>query len=191
LFRGAKGVTIPAVSSGGVTAAGKGRELMTQALRLAGSAALMLVLLAPPAPAQVLMQRDVSLKMALTIATTAVAECEKAGNSVSVAVVDRAGRLRAFLQGDKAAPHNIELAQRKAYTARTFGRTSADWASRTEPGSELAGQRQLEHVIALRGGVPIKVGDETIGAVGVSGSTSAGDEACAMAGVASVQDQLK
>jgi uncharacterized protein GlcG (DUF336 family) len=105
--------------------------------------------------------------------------------------VDRAGRLRVFLQGDKAAPHNIELAQRKAYTARTFGRPSAEWAERTLPGSELAGQRQLEHVIALRGGIPIKVGDETIGAVGVSGSTSAGDEACAMAGLAKVQDQLK
>jgi len=141
--------------------------------------------------AQVLMQRDVSLRMALTIAETAIAECEKNGNNVSVAVVDRTGRLRVFLQGDKAAPHNIELAQRKAYTARTFGRTSADWASRTEPGSELAAQRQLKHVIALRGGVPIKVGSETIGAVGVSGSTSGGDEACAMAGVAKVADELK
>ena len=165
---------------------------MLYALRLAGLAAVTITLVPSSAGvAQVLMQRDVSLKMALTIAEAAVAECDKAGNSVSVAVVDRAGRLRVFLQGDKAAPHNIELAQRKAYTARTFGRTSADWASRTEPGSELAGQRQLEHVIALRGGVPIKVGDETIGAVGVSGSTSTGDEACAMAGVASVQDQLK
>jgi uncharacterized protein GlcG (DUF336 family) len=141
--------------------------------------------------AQVLMQRDVSLRMALTIAETAIAECEKSGNDVSVAVVDRAGRLRVFLQGDKAAPHNIELAQRKAYTARTFGRTSAEWASRTGPGSELAAQRKLEHVIALRGGVPIKVGGETIGAVGVSGSTSGGDEACAMAGVAKVADELK
>jgi uncharacterized protein GlcG (DUF336 family) len=141
--------------------------------------------------AQVLMQRDVSLHMALTIAQTAIAECEKNHNDVSVAVVDRAGRLRVFLQGDKAAPHNIELAQRKAYTARTFGRTSAEWAERTGPGSELAAQRKLEHVIALRGGVPIKVGGETIGAVGVSGSTSGGDEACAMAGVAKVADQLK
>ena len=141
--------------------------------------------------AQVLMQRDVSLRMALTIAETAIAECERSGNSVSVAVVDRAGRLRVFLQGDKAAPHNIELAQRKAYTARTFGRTSAEWAGRTGPASELAAQRQLEHVIALRGGVPIKVGAETIGAVGVSGSTSDGDEACAMAGVAKVAEQLK
>ena len=165
---------------------------MLYALRLAGSAGLMMALLPPSAGvAQVLMQRDVSLKMALTIAEAAVAECDKAGNSVSVAVVDRAGRLRVFLQGDKAAPHNIELAQRKAYTARTFGRTSAEWAERTAMGSELAAQRQLEHVIALKGGVPIKVGDETIGAVGVSGSTSGGDEACALAGVAKVADQLK
>ena len=165
---------------------------MTHALRLVGSAIVIAAATLPAAGnAQVLMQRDVSLHMALTIAEAAIAECEKTGNSVSVAVLDRAGRLRVFLQGDKAAPHNIELAQRKAYTARTFGRTSAEWAERTGPNSELAGQRQLEHVIPLRGGVPIKVGDETIGAVGVSGSSSNGDEACAMAGVAKVADQLK
>ena len=165
---------------------------MTHALKLVGSVIVIAAATLPAAGnAQVLMQRDVSLHMALTIAEAAIAECEKTGNSVSVAVLDRAGRLRVFLQGDKAAPHNIELAQRKAYTARTFGRTSAEWAERTGPNSELAGQRQLEHVIPLRGGVPIKVGDETIGAVGVSGSSSNGDEACAMAGVAKVADQLK
>ena len=164
---------------------------MRQLFRRAGLAVIAAALTPAVGHAQVLMQRDVSLKMAITIAETAIAECEKAGNDVSVAVVDRAGRLRVFLQGDKAAPHNIELAQRKAYTARTFGRPSAEWSERTAAGSELAGQRQLEHVIALRGGIPIKVGNETIGAVGVSGSTSTGDEACAMAGVQKVADQLK
>jgi uncharacterized protein GlcG (DUF336 family) len=160
---------------------------------LLAAAAALAVALVPSvaAVAQVLMQRDVSLKMALTIAEAAITECDKAGNSVSVAVVDRAGRLRVFLQGDKAAPHNIELAQRKAYTARTFGRTSAEWAKRTSEMPELAPQRQLADVIALRGGVPIKVGNETIGAVGVSGSSSEGDEKCALAGVAKVADQLK
>ena len=137
------------------------------------------------------MQRDVSVRMGLVIAETALAECEKAGNSVSVAVVDRAGRLRVFLQADNAAPHNIELARRKAYTARTFGRTSAEWAKRTVDMPELAAQRNLTDVIALRGGVPIKVGNETIGAVGVSGSSSEGDEKCALAGIAKVADQLK
>ncbi len=164
---------------------------MQYPLRLAGLTLIAATLAPSLAGAQVLTQRDVSLKMALTIAEAAIAECEKAGNDVSVAVVDRAGRLRVFLQGDKAAPHNIELAQRKAYTARTFGRSSAEWSERTAAGSELAAQRQLEHVIALRGGIPIKVGNETIGAVGVSGSTSIGDEACAVAGVEKVADQLK
>jgi uncharacterized protein GlcG (DUF336 family) len=164
---------------------------MQQLLRCAGLAIIAVTLAPTFAGAQVLMQRDVSLKMALTIAEAAIAECEKTGNDVSVAVVDRAGRLRVFLQGDKAAPHNIELAERKAYTARTFGRPSAEWSERTAAGSELAAQRQLNHVIALRGGIPIKVGNETIGAVGVSGSTSTGDEACAMAGVEKVADQLK
>jgi uncharacterized protein GlcG (DUF336 family) len=146
---------------------------------------------AAPGHGQVLMQRDVSVRMGLVIAETALAECEKAGNSVSVAVVDRAGRLRVFLQADNAAPHNIELARRKAYTARTFGRTTAEWAKRTVDMPELAAQRNLTDVIALRGGVPIKIGNETIGAVGVSGSSSEGDEACANAGLAKVADQLK
>jgi hypothetical protein len=67
--------------------------------------------------------------LALTIAETALAEC---GVKTSVAVVDRTGRLRVFLQGDGASPHNLELARRKAYTALTFGRTSAEWAQRTD-----------------------------------------------------------
>jgi uncharacterized protein GlcG (DUF336 family) len=141
--------------------------------------------------AQVITHRDVGVRMGLAIAVAALDQCEQDGNSVSVAVVDRAGRLRVFLQSDRANPHNIELARRKAYTARTFGRSSAEWAKRTTEMPELAAQRELADVIALRGGVPIKVGNETIGAVGVSGSSSEGDEKCAMAGIAKVADQLK
>jgi uncharacterized protein GlcG (DUF336 family) len=144
-----------------------------------------------PGYAQVITHRDVGVRMGLAIAVAALDQCESDGNSVSVAVVDRAGRLRVFLQSDRANPHNIELARRKAYTARTFGRTSAEWAKRTTEMPELAAQRELADVIALRGGVPIKVGNETIGAVGVSGSSSEGDEKCAMAGLAKVADQLK
>lgn len=138
--------------------------------------------------AQVLTEHDVSVRMALTIAQTALDQC---GVRVSVAVVDRAGRLRVFLQGDGASPHNLELARRKAYTALTFGRTSAEWAQRTE--TNLQGQRMLTDVIPLQGGVPIKVGDETIGGVGLSGAPMGGtqEEACAKTGIAKVADQLK
>ena len=140
------------------------------------------------ASAQVLTQKDVSLRMALTIAETASAEC---GASTSVAVVDRAGRLKVFLQGDGAAPHNIELARRKAYTARTFRRTSLEWAKRTE--TTNAGQRLLTDVAPLQGGIPINVGSETIGGVGLSGAPNGGEqeEACANAAIAKVADQLK
>ena len=157
--------------------------------RLAIAAALAALFMVPSSGiAQVLMQRDVSLHMGLTIAQAALAEC---GGNVSVAVVDRAGRLRVFLQGDKAAPHNIELARRKAFTARTFQRPSAEWAKLTE--TTNTGQRMLADVIPLGGGVPIKVGDETIGGVGLSGAPMGQpqEEACAKAGIAKVADQLR
>ena len=138
--------------------------------------------------AQVLTQRDVSLRMALAIAETALAEC---GINTSVAVVDRAGRLRVFLQGDNANPHNIELARRKAYTARTFRQPSSAWAKRTE--TTNTGQRMLADVIPLGGGMPINVGEETIGGVGLSGAPGGQEqeEGCAKAGIAKVAEQLK
>ena len=149
---------------------------------------IVLFIFPSPGRAQVLTEHDVSVRMALTIAEAALAEC---GVKTTVAVVDRTGRLRVFLQGDGASPHNIELARRKAYTALTFGRTSAEWAQRTE--TNLQGQRALTDVIPLAGGVPIKVGDETIGGVGLSGAPMGGtqEEACAKAGIAKIADQLK
>jgi uncharacterized protein GlcG (DUF336 family) len=157
-------------------------------LRLAAAAAAVIFSVPGYAGAQVLTQRDVSLRMALTIAEAALAEC---GLNTSVAVVDRAGRLRVFLQGDTANPHNIELARRKAYTARTFRVPSAEWAKRTE--TTNSGQRMLADVIPLGGGMPINVGEETIGGVGLSGAVGGQEkeEACARAGIAKVASQLK
>src|SRR5882724_11762543 len=141
--------------------------------------------------AQVITHRDVGVRMGLAIAVAALDQCEKDGNSISVAVVDRAGRLRVFLQGDNANPHNIELARRKAYTARTFRAPSADWAKRTETANQ--GQRMLAEVIPLGGGMPINAGEETIGGVGPSGAVGGQpkEEACAKAGLAKVADELK
>jgi uncharacterized protein GlcG (DUF336 family) len=157
--------------------------------RLAAAAAVAAFVAVPQgANAQVLNQRDVSLRLALSIAEAALAEC---GDFTSVAVVDRAGRLRVFLQGDNANPHNIELARRKAYTARTFKMPSAEWAKRTETAN--GGQRMLAEVIPLGGGMPINIGQETIGGVGLSGAIGGQpkEEACARAGIAKVADQLK
>jgi uncharacterized protein GlcG (DUF336 family) len=143
------------------------------------------------ADAQVINHRDVGSHMAMAIILGATAKCEKNGTGLTIAVVDRQGNVRAMLVADKASPHHVELAQRKAYTALTSRRTSADWATATEPGSRIFGQRSMAKVIPLSGGAPIKVGDETIGAVGVSGADPGPDEACALAGIAAVADQLK
>jgi uncharacterized protein GlcG (DUF336 family) len=138
----------------------------------------------------VISERNVSMQLARVIADTAM-ECSKNGIGLSVAVVDRSGQVRVLLRGDGTPPQGVELARRKAYTARVFRRSSLEWAKRTE--TDLGGQRLLADVIPLGGGMPINVGNETIGAVGVSG-TSGGqqaDEDCAKAAIAKVADQLK
>lgn len=151
-----------------------------------------LCLCGPSLAQGVLMPRELSLGLALQMAQSALAVCKTNGFNVSVAVVDRAGQVQVFLRGDETAPHTAELARRKAYTARTFRRTSADWAKRTQPSAELSAQRNLSQVIALSGGVPINIGAETIGGLGVSGSIGEGkDEACAKAALAEYADQLK
>jgi uncharacterized protein GlcG (DUF336 family) len=162
---------------------------MSMKTRLAAGA-VVLALAPCAAGAQVQTQRDITWKLGLAIAEGAIEECAKTNIGISVAVVDRAGRVRIFIASDDPSPHNFELARRKAYTARTFRRPTLEWAQRTKDGTELAPQRQLADVIALGGGVPINVGNDTIGAVGVSGSSQTGDDACARAGIAKVADQL-
>ena len=155
------------------------------------AAAAVLAAATSTAHAQVVTHRDIGARMALAMIDAALAACEKNGASVTVAVVDYAGRLRAFVQADHANPHNLELARRKAYTARTFGRPTTEWGQRTAEIPALAPQRNLTDVIASGGGLPVKIGNETIGAIGVSGSSTEGDEACAKAGIEKVADQLK
>ncbi|HWG03800.1 MAG TPA: heme-binding protein [Beijerinckiaceae bacterium] len=154
-------------------------------------AAALAVFASSSARSQVITHRDVGSHMAMKIIAAAVAKCEQNGDGLTVAVVDREGVLRGFLMADRAAPHYSELAQRKAYTALTSRKSSEDWAKATEPGSQIAGQRNMARVIPLAGGFPIKVGDETIGAVGVSGSQTSPDPVCAQAGLDAIADELK
>ena len=146
------------------------------------------VALGAPVSAQVLMQRNVSLDMAKTIADAALAMCAARGYSTSVAVVDRAGQTVLLMRSNDATP---QMARRKAYTARMFRRTSADWAARTLEDAVRLPQRALADVLALGGGVPIMIGDETIGGAGSAGSTQQLDNDCAQAGVDAAVSQLE
>ena len=147
--------------------------------------------LAAPAGAQLIDHKDLSLAVALTIATTAADTCQAQGNRVSVTVVGREGQVIVVLRGDNSSPHTVENSRRKAYTARTFRVPSGEIAKRVKDNPTL-GLVHLSGVIALQGALPIKVGDEVVGAVGVSGAPGGDkDEACAKAGIDKVADQLK
>ena len=136
-------------------------------------------------------QHNLSLAMAKTIAEATLAECKAKGAHSSVVVVDRAGQVLVMLRDEQASAQTAEMARRKAYTARMFRTTTMEFQKRTAGDVPYSGQRALTDILALSGGVPIKVGDETIGAVGSAGSTLETDDACSKAGVAKAADQLK
>ncbi len=142
----------------------------------------------------VVTQRNLSLGMAQTIAEAALAACREKGFHTSVAVVDRAGQVLVLLRDEQATATTLEMARRKAFTARMFRMSTADFQKRTMPDQPYAGQRDVSDMLALSGGVPIQIGGaggEVIGGVGSSGSSLEQDDACAKAGVAKVAELLK
>ena len=140
----------------------------------------------------VLTERNVSLKLAQTMGDAAIAACKADGYDVTAVVVDRAGDVKILLRADSSNPHNADLARRKAYTARTFGIPSLEFAKRTNGATEFSGQRFLADVIPLGGGLPILLGAEKIGGLGISGAPrQEDDEKCAKAGLDAVAAALK
>src|SRR5436190_5833594 len=144
-----------------------------------------------PADAQLLAHKDLSLATALTIATTAADTCKGQGYRVSVSVVGRAGEVLVQLRGDDASPHTLDFSLRKAYTARTFRIASGEIANRFKQDPAYFAVH-VPNTAPSQGALPIKIGEEVIGAVGVSGAPGGDkDEACAKAGIDKVADQLK
>src|SRR5438270_4024288 len=121
----------------------------------------------------VVMQRNLSLAMAKTIAEAAIAECKSKGFSTAAAVVDRAGQVMVILRDEQATAQTAEMARRKAYTARMFRTSTLEFQKRTMDPA-LAAQRQIADILALGGGVPIQIGNDVIGGVGSSGSSQEG-----------------
>jgi uncharacterized protein GlcG (DUF336 family) len=148
--------------------------------------------LAAPAGAQLKTEKVLSYEVAKTIATTAIEACAAKGFRVSATVVNSEGETVAQLRGDGARPHTMENSRRKAYTANTFRVPSSEYAKRMADGDALVRQQAtLPSIIAIAGALPIKVGDDVIGAAGVSGSPGNNDEPCVQAGLDKVKDMLK
>ncbi len=147
--------------------------------------------LAGPVRAELLLRHDLTADMALTIAKAAVDSCVAKGYPESAVVVDRAGATIVAIRGDNAAPHTMENARRKAYTAMSFRTPTSEYAKRfAENNATVLQQVTLPNVIAIGGGLPIKFGNEVIGGVGASGSPGV-DEPCVQAGLDKVAEQLR
>jgi len=131
--------------------------------------------------------KRLTLETALKIAQGAMDACRSKGIQISVAVVDRDGALQVKLRDTIAAPITLEISERKAFTAVNFNAPTSGLLSRSD--SALG---RLDSIILLAGGVPIEVGGSLLGGVGVSGApTGDTDEACALAGVNRVMEDLQ
>ena len=144
-----------------------------------------------PASAQMLARKDLSVDTALTIATTAMADCKAKGYRVSATIVGRNGEVLVQLRGDNTGPHTMENSFKKAFTARTFRIPSGDMEERLKKNPQM-GTQFLTGFTTARGALPIKIGDDVIGAAGVSGAPGGEkDQACVQTGLDKVKDQLK
>jgi uncharacterized protein GlcG (DUF336 family) len=139
----------------------------------------------------VVMQRNLSLALARAIADASLAECKSKGFNTATAVLDRAGQVLVMMRDERATAQTVEMARRKAYTALMFRTTTLEFQKRTANDPKYAAQRDVADILALGGGAPIQVGNETIGGVGSSGSNQEMDDACAKAGIAKVAELLK
>ena len=135
-----------------------------------------------------------SMEMADRIAHVAVDTCRKMGFRTTITVLDSSGALKAFLRDDGTGPHTIGLSKDKAYTAITLANrfaTSGTFA--TARNSTLGSpMTNIQGVVGVAGGVPIKYRGEVIGGVGSSGAVGGDkDEICSQAGIDAVADQLR
>jgi uncharacterized protein GlcG (DUF336 family) len=154
------------------------------------AATTLAVSLASSTSAQLLQRKDLSLSIAQSIANGALEACKAMGYAASVVVVDRGGDTLVALRGDGSGPHTVENARRKAYTANTFKMSTEDFIKDMKTRPVRREQTTLPHVIAINGGVPIKIGSEVIGGVGLSGSPGK-DEECVNAGLEKVKQFLQ
>lgn len=131
--------------------------------------------------------KRLSLETALKIAQAAMAECRGKGIQIGVTLVDRDGVVQAQLRDSIAAPITLSISQQKAFTAANFNAaTSALKARADTPVGRVPG------LVMSPGGLPIQVGGQLLGAVGVSGAPAGEtDEECARAGIKAVIEELE
>ena len=129
-----------------------------------------------------LTEHNLSVDAAAKVAMGALEKCRADGYKVSVTVINRHIEMIAFLRDNDAQPQTAENSDRKAYTAFATRTPSGEMGKR--PPQLVSAFMLNERMTTLEGGLPIKVGSETIGGVGVGGAPGGDKDAtCAQAGI--------
>ena len=160
---------------------------------LALSLSALLAVSATAANAQaVRTEKNMSMALATQLAARAVADCSSANYAVTATVVDRAGVVQAVQRADGAGPHTVEASRLKAYTSASAKTDTLAMMVNAQRNPAAANLVNIPGYLLLGGGVPVKVGNEVIGAVGVAGAPGGHlDEQCATAAISAVKDMLK
>ena len=135
---------------------------------------------------------NLTLKLAEAVLAAAKSKAKETGTLMNIAVVDFGANLIAFIHMDNAWLGSIDIAQKKARTARYFNMPTGEIGKLSQPGGSLY---NIEHsnggLITFPGGVPIKNAQGiVIGAIGVSGSTVENDHIVAQAGADAVNELI-
>src|SRR3984893_8861903 len=136
--------------------------------------------------------RRLSASLAAELVLAAVTACAQKDYHVGAVVLDTSGVQQAALRGDGAAGQNVLNAIDKAYTALSFGSVTAELVERSKTGPVSSAFAKVPHLLLNAGGVVIKVGDEVIGAIGVSGAPGGdNDVVCAKTALEKIKDRTK
>ena len=149
-----------------------------------------IVVLSTSGFAQLPTTKVLTMDVAQSIAQEAMVKCRADGYKVTVLVVDAMNAPKAMIRDDGASPSTAEVAKMKATATMLYNRPSGPAAP--PPAGQAAPPATIPGTINAQGGVPIKIGDQTIGAVAVSGAPGGDkDAACATAGITKAADKLK
>jgi len=161
--------------------------------RLATAAALALAAFgaAQAQEAAVRTEKNISLALANRIAAESVAACAANGYAVTATVVDRAGQVRAVQRADNAGPHTLAASERKAFTSASAKAPTKAMQEGAQKNPAAAQLTDIPGFLLLGGGLPIKAGNDVVGAVGIGGAPGGHlDEQCGQAALDKVKADL-
>ena len=169
----------------------KKRVFIAAAVMSVLSVAVNVTTFAAPVSAQPLTVniKRLSLDTAMRIGKAAIDKCRAEGVQITVTVVDRGGHEQIVMRDVLAMPVSIPISKKKAYTAMTFNSPTSQLEDRFKGAYSVP---KVDELIISSGGIPINIGGNIMGGIGVSGAPSGKtDEVCAQAGFAAVRDDLE